>query len=309
MTGALKQFGISTVIIAAAFSAVYGLSGYLDRHRVSLPETYADSDLDLQGGRLHGFALGSEGLLADWYWMRSLQYLGDKIAKSDAEILDLENLRSLNPRLLYPLLDTATDLDPHFIMAYSYGAVVLPAIDPQQAIKLSEKGIANNPEQWRLYSYLGYIYWRLKSYDKAAEVYERGSNIDGAPAFMKMMVAAMKTQGGSRDTARVLYSQMYDEADDQSSRDNAHLRLLELDSLDERDAIAKALANFKERNGRCAVSIVEIFPYLRGAKPASGKSLNVSPSGAIVDPAGTPYVLNVRECKADLSPDSRIPKS
>ncbi len=44
-----------------------------------LPENYADEDLTLQGAKLKGFSLGFEGLIADWYWMKSLQYLGDKV--------------------------------------------------------------------------------------------------------------------------------------------------------------------------------------------------------------------------------------
>jgi hypothetical protein len=57
---------------------VFGLSRFVEANRPALPENYADEDLALQGARLKGYALGFEGLIADWYWMKSLQYIGDK---------------------------------------------------------------------------------------------------------------------------------------------------------------------------------------------------------------------------------------
>ena len=126
---------IFTTLILLGLGAVFGLSNYLEKVRPPLPVGFEDQDLALQGSKLKGYTLGFEGLIADWYWMQSLQYIGDKVAKSDQQVINLENLRPLNPRLLYPLLDNATDLDPNFLAAYSYGAVVLPAIDANQAIK------------------------------------------------------------------------------------------------------------------------------------------------------------------------------
>ncbi|HLA95564.1 MAG TPA: hypothetical protein VK612_07575, partial [Pyrinomonadaceae bacterium] len=167
----LTQLFIVIAIVVTGFVAVTFLSSTLEHQRVPVPAAFADSDLALEGKRLNGYALGSEGLLADWYWMMSLQYMGKKMIEYGDKDIDLENLSSLNIRLLYPYLDNATDLDPKFYAAYSYGAAVLPAINREHAIALIEKGIANNPEQWRFYQYLGYIYWRSKNFDKAAETY------------------------------------------------------------------------------------------------------------------------------------------
>ena len=308
MSGRSKNLMLSAAVVIVGLAATVYTASYVENNRVRLSDAYADQDLAIEGSRLKGYTLGADGLLADWYWMASLQYVGDKLIKSEDGLNNIEDLTPLNPRLLYPYLDNATDLDPKFLTAYSYGAIVLPAIDPQKAIELTEKGIANNPNEWRLYQYLGYIHWRLKNYEKAAEVYEKGASIAGAPTFMKQMSASMLTRGGSRDTARVIYSQMLAESTDQQTRDNAQLRLDELDSMDERDAIGTALEQFREHSGRCAVSLAEVFPYLRNAKPANGKSLRANTSGAIVDPTGVPYMLDTAKCKAYVAPESRIPK-
>src|ERR1043165_6114781 len=142
---------IGLAVVLACFALSVILSRHIEATKPSLPDNYADSDLEMDGSYIKGYALGTESLIADWYYMRSLQYVGDKLLASKSDFVNIEDLRDLNPRLLYPYLDNATNLDPHFIAAYAYGAIVLPAIDQQKAIDLTEKGIANNPGAWRLY--------------------------------------------------------------------------------------------------------------------------------------------------------------
>jgi tetratricopeptide (TPR) repeat protein len=279
----------------------------MDAMRPALPTDYADSDLALQGKHLKGYLLGAEGLVADWYWILSLQYLGGKIVNSTDDTINVENLDSLNPRLLYPYLDNATDLDPKFNAAYSFGAIVLPAIDRDQAIALTRKGIQNNPENWRLYQYLGYIYWRNKDYAAAAETYETGSKIPGAPPFMRQMAAAMLTRGGSRAVARAMYEQMLAEAEDEQSKRNAQLRLMELDSLEEIEAVNSVLSSIKENTGNCPANLSSAFSRLQSIRLEHG-DLRIDASNNLVDPGGTPYEYDASKCSIRLRKDSTIPK-
>lgn len=307
MISRVAKTTVATTVIIAGFIASFFLTGYVERTRPPLPAGYEDLDLALQGSRFKGFVLGAEGLLADWYWMNSLQYIGKKIGSVGMENLDLENLRPLNPRLLYPYLNNSTDLDPKFIAPYSYGATILPSIDPAQAIALTEKGIANNPDQWRLHQYLGYIYWRLENYEKASEVYESGSRVAGAPVFMRMMGARMKAEGGSRDLARDMYKQILAEADDARSRENAELRLLQIDSLDERDLLDSVLKEFRESTGRCSRSWSELMPLLQKKKSLTA-GLRIDRSNNIVDPSGVPYSISQETCTTELGAVTKIPR-
>jgi hypothetical protein len=84
----------------------------------------------------------------------------------------------------------------------------------------------------------------------------------------------MKSEGGSRDIAREMYRQIRDQADDEKSRDNAELRLLQIDSLDERDVIDAALKEFLRANGRCPSNWAEVLPTL-GRKPSGGRDLRI----------------------------------
>lgn len=299
---------ISVFIIVAGFAGVFLLSRYAEANKISLPESYSDSDLDLQGGKLKGFALGAEGLLADWYWMRSLQYIGGKILKQGIENTNIDDMESINPRLLHPMLDTATTLDPKLMAAYSYGATVLPAIDEEKAIALTEKGIANNPERWRLLQHLGYIHWVLKDYQKAADAYERGANVPGSPPFFRLMMAKMRADSGSRETARTIYSQMYAEAPDNQTKLTAELRLKQMDALDDIDVINPVLAKHRETSGGCASTWAELLPALQQASAAAKRDLRVDDKRNVVDPTGVPYRISREKCVARIDfPTSKIP--
>lgn len=296
----IKQILLPSVVIAAGLASAVTLNVTIEKNRPHLPETYSDSDLSFTGSKAKGFLFGAEGLAADWYFMRALQYIGDKIIASQDKDVNLDDLRGLNPRLLYPLLDNATDLDPHFFAGYAYGAVVLPAIDPKNAIDLVTKGIANNPDSWRLYQHLGYIYWKIGDYERASEAYEKGSQIAGAAPFLKLMAASMKTDGGSRETARSIYREMLAGSDDEMVQITAQRRLREFDSLDEREAIDRILVNFKEKNGRCANSFGEIASMLITAKLPENRQFRVDKANRLVDPTDAPYLLDRENCRVKL---------
>src|SRR5215208_1589576 len=64
-----------------------------------------DESLYLDGKTARRISLGFNGLVADWYWMRSLQYVGRKILAQSGPVA-LDDLSKLNLKLLAPLLDT-----------------------------------------------------------------------------------------------------------------------------------------------------------------------------------------------------------
>jgi tetratricopeptide (TPR) repeat protein len=259
----------------------------------------ADESLYVAGKTARRMSLCFNGLAADWYWMRSLQYVGRKIMK-DSDI-PIDDLASLDLKLLAPLLDTATTLDPEFLDPYEYAAIVLPEIDVQEAIRITQKGIDANPNAWRLHQHLGYIYWQQHNYAAAGEVYSRGAQIPGAPSWMEAMKAKMAAEGGSRATAREIYSQMYEQSGEENIRDVARRRLLQLDSLDQRDNLRKLFAAYQARAGHCPNSWKELEHVFRTLH------VPVTTSGAPLDPSGVPYVLRSGACEVDLDPKSEIP--
>jgi tetratricopeptide (TPR) repeat protein len=286
------------VVIGMACAAL--LVRRLDTLRPPPDPNAIDESLYLDGKTARRMSLGFNGLAADWYWMRSLQYVGRKIINVD-ENTPIDNLAQLNLKLLAPLLDTATSLDPQFLDPYEDAAIVLPAINVDEAIRITKKGIDANPNAWRLYHQLGYIYWQQRDYAAASEMYGRGAQIAGAPPWMEAMKAKMAADGGSRTAAREIYTRMYEQSADEKVKDMARKRLLQLDSLDQRDALRKLFAAYQTRTGKCPNTWKEIEPVFRALRVA------VDASGAPLDPSGVPYVLRAGACEVELDPKSEIP--
>jgi tetratricopeptide (TPR) repeat protein len=269
--------------------ATVGLARFADARRPQVDVTASDESLYLNAKTAKRISLGFNGLAADWYWMRSLQYVGRKIINLGDNV-PLDDLSQLDLKMLAPLLENATSLDPEFLDPYEYAALVLPAIDVNEAIRITRKGIAANPNAWRLYQHLGYIYWQQHDYATAAEVYGRGAEVPGVPAWMQAMKARMAVEGGSRATAREIYTRMLEQSTDEKVKDMAHKRLLQLDSLDQRDVLRKLLVAYQTRTGRCPANWREIdFP------------------SAPLDPSGTGYVLKPGKCEVELGEGSKVP--
>jgi tetratricopeptide (TPR) repeat protein len=249
----LKNVTLGLVVVVGMASAAL-LVRWTDTLRPPVDPNAIDESLYLNDKTVRRMSLGFNGLAADWYWMRSLQYAGKKLFDSTGDI-SLDDLSGLNMKLLAPLLDTATTLDPEFIQPYEYAAVVLPAIDVQQAIRLTQKGINANPNVWQLYHHLGYIYWRQGQYEIAAETYGRGAQIPGAPAWMEAMKAKLISEGGSRSTAREIYTRMYEQAGEEHVKEMARKQLMRLESLDQQDGLS-----YSQRTRHATVNVL-----IRGA--------------------------------------------
>ncbi|HKC87714.1 MAG TPA: hypothetical protein VKG02_17140 [Blastocatellia bacterium] len=195
-------------VIFLALGAV--AQNWMDSQRrapLSVEETlYVNS-----GEALKRASLGFDGLMADVYWIRTLLYFGEEFERQRGsnQYFDVSRLK-----LLPPLLDITVDLDPKHIAAYRFGAVFLPDIDSDAAILFAERGVRNNPDEWRLYQDLGFVQWRRSRFREAAEAYARGSVLPRAPAWMRTMPALMLAKGGERETARAMFLRLYEESDD-----------------------------------------------------------------------------------------------
>ncbi len=297
---AFMRDGLLLFTLLVGLASVVGLSRWLDSHRPPTDSKMDEEQLYLTGIMAKRISLGFNGLAADWYWMRSLQYVGRKIINVPDNV-PIDNLAQLNLKLLAPLIDTSTTLDPEFIEPYQYAAVVLPAVDLPEAIRLTKKGIAANPSAWLLYQHLGYIYWQQKDFPAAAEAYDQGSKLPGAPPWMLAMKAKMANEGGSRQLAREIYGRMYEQAENAKVKEMARKRLLQLDSFDRRDGLRKVLFAFQTKVGRCPSSWKEIEPYLRAL------SVALDLNGAPLDPSGTGYVLIDNGCDIEVDQKSAVP--
>ena len=300
MKQTLRADAVLMLTVVVGLAAIVGLSRWLDAKKPAGQAKLEQEVLYLNPPAVKRLSLGFNGIVADVYWMRSLQYVGNTILSLPPDS-SVDRLGQLDLKLLAPLLDTSATLDPQFIAPYQYSATILREVDVQAAIRIIRKGIDANPSSWKLYDHLGYIYWRQKDFSAASEAYGRGAELPGAPAWMAAMKARTLTEGGSRDTAREIFVRMYNEATNDVVKEMARVRLMELDSLDERDDLRRRLQAYSQVHGRCPDSWQEMRTIIRET------GLRIDSSGVPLDPGDTPYVLVKGKCDVTLDPKSKVP--
>jgi len=223
---------------------------------------------------LKRLSLGYDGLLADIYWTRAVQYFGSH-----------HQAGANHYALLAPLLEITTALDPHLLVAYEFGSNFLAPAPPNgaglpdRAIALDQFGIRNNPNEWRLYYDLGFIYYMdVKDYAKAADAFATGSRVPNAHPFLRLLAAQMAQHAGEIQTARMLWVATYKTTQDGNIRANAmaHLRALQVD---------EDVTNLE--------ALMAVYQRKAGHLPSSFSEMQMAGMlrGVPVDPLGTPYKL------------------
>lgn len=233
--------------------------------------------------------LSFDSLAADVYWMRAIQHYG-RDRKAPASRARFE--------LLQPLLDLTTTLDPHFNIAYRFGAIFL-SLDPpdgpgrtDQAIALLNKGLAANPSRWQYAHDIGFIYyWYAGDYRQAANWFERASTMPGAPSWIAPLAAVMLAQGGDRQAARRLLMELRSASEPYIQR-TAERSLAQLDALDAIDVIQSVVERFRAQTGRYPTGLAELIRagMLRGAE----------------DPTGVPFAYDAERHVVSLSSESTL---
>lgn len=285
MIPARRWLPVAVLVAVLGGALIVHIQRYLDTRmdnfRVEEQELYLTS-----GEWVKRLALGYHGLLACVYWTRAVQHFGS------------QHIAHGEYRLLYPLLDITTTLDPELILAYRFGAVFLTEEppngpgQPELAIKLLQKGLQQNPSYWRFWYDIGFVYYRCKDYQKASEAFLRGSEFPGADPWMRIMAAKVAAEGGTRQTARALWQELYNSTDDPTIRGSAELHLLGMRIDDEIEYLQ---------------SVVDRYIHQTGKVPASWQELAAAHRlpGRPLDPMGRPYRLKY-DGTVLLDPESRI---
>lgn len=288
--GAQVRVSLAFAIVMLALFAVATVSLHkVDQIR---SETRQEEVLYIPSAKaLKHLSLGYTGLLADIYWTRAVQYFGWK-----------HKQREMDYHLLYPLLDITTELDPHLIAAYRFGSnfIAQPppngAGEPDKAVALVERGIKNNPNEWRLYYELGFLQaMERKDYVAAAQAFNRGSQVPGAHPFLKILAAAMAQHGGDVQTARMLWQTTLATSDDAMIKQNAerHLRALIVDETVPQ--LEHLVEQYRQKTGAFPLSFLQLVEagYLRRVPvDPVGDPYKVRPDGKVVvqDPEALPFI-------------------
>src|SRR5437870_5298994 len=130
--------------------------------------------------------LGYHHVAADLLWLNIVQVLGER------------EVRHADYEWLFHALDVVTTLDPHYTYAHDVGGVVLAElagrVDWSNA--LLEKGMAANPEAWRLPFQLGFnAFFHQQDYARAADYMAIAARLPGRPAYVPELAARLYVEG------------------------------------------------------------------------------------------------------------------
>jgi hypothetical protein len=265
------------LFVCLGFAGVWRLQEHIDVQQSATASE--DDQVMLRSSKLvKGLSLEYAPLVADIYWTRAVQYFGNKRAENQVDL-----------RLLWPLLDVTNVLDPQLMPVYHFGSTFLSdapprgAGRPDLAVELLERGLKANPEEWRLYYDLGFVYYfDMKDYAKASAALYEGSKNPKAFIWMKTMAAKIAAEGSSPETSNFLWQDVYNTTKDPLVKQNAlrHLQLLRAE--EDRKQIDAAGDEYHKRFGRRPGRMSELVEsgLLRGVPvDALGYSYILSDAG------------------------------
>jgi tetratricopeptide (TPR) repeat protein len=281
------SYAALALMLLLGFSGVWKLQQRIDAQQRAV-EVEDDQVLLRSGKLVKALSLEYAPMVADIYWTRAVQYFGNQ-----------HHLHQMDLRLLWPLLDLTSTLDPNLLPVYHFGSTFLSDAPPRGmgrpdlAVQLIERGLRANPEDWRLYYDLGYVYYfDKKDYAKASAAFYEGSKNPNAYYWMKVMAARIAAEGDNLETSLFLWQDVYNNTKDERVKENAltHLQLLRAkEDCKQIDALAD---EYEKRTGRRPARISELVQagLLKGAP---------------MDALGYAYTLS-EEGKAELNVDSPL---
>ena len=236
------------LLLVAALGIYFPLSqGMWDSRAQSRAETPAGYLIPSKFSRI--LALGNQGLLSDFLFLKTATYIGGKSAPS---------LGEADWQFVFRSLDVVTDLDPYFVDPYMLGEGLLAwdAEQPELANQLLIKGTKYRTDDWRLPFFIGFNhFYFLKDYETAAGHIMTAAQLPGSPAYLKTLGARLAYYGGKSKTALLFLQEILAETNDPLLRKYLSKRLT---ALERAVLIEEAVEKFKAQQGRVPNPLSEL---------------------------------------------------
>jgi hypothetical protein len=152
--------------------------------------------------KIRPYLLGFHTAYADYLWIRTTLYFGSHY------------MTDRKYEWLVHMVDLVTRLHPNFYPAYEFAGLMLPDVcrNPDAARIILERGVSSNVEKkWKLYYFLGMVYFRYYD-DKqtAALCMTRAVTQPNAPGYkLAGIAAAMFKKAGRSEEGREFLDFMY----------------------------------------------------------------------------------------------------
>lgn len=247
--GARGGIGRARFLVAAAcllalsigFEAEFGAAGHTT---ATAPLLYLPS-----GKYLQIASLGFDELLADVLYLWSIQYY------SNYDIADRYDY------IEHIYKDVITELDPKYLDPYLIGSMIMTteAQKPDMALRLLDKGIEKNPDQWILPFEAGFLcYQTLKDYPRAARYFDIALTVPDAPPIVQRFKAEMTRRAGDIRASLQEWAAIHEGTTDEHVRTIAWNHVHDLRVQVDLEDLKAAIAASRERHGRPPSSLADL---------------------------------------------------
>ena len=238
----LTLFAVALVVVGNA-----SLGPRIEARLISTEE---DRELSYfpSGVLLEPIVCGFDNVVADLLWLRAIQYYG----------------RHRQTDLVFDkaghVFTALTNLDPHFIEAFRFGALVLidDAGEEEQGYELLRRGIRENPDHGGLYFDLGFHCYMNERYDRAAVYFKTASRKEDAPEKAARFAAFAQNRQGNLDVAEELWSEIYEGTENERTRASAEHALRSIAAARDTTWLADRARAFRGRHGRFPRDVNEL---------------------------------------------------
>lgn len=208
----------SLLLLTAALAHV-GQRG-LDATPVPQPASIKEAMPSLAA--LNTMSLSYKSLVADYYWLRSLNHFGDS------------RMRKYNYPNIIPLVERIVALDPYFAAAYHFAgtALTIEGLDFNASVRLLEQGMRYRPDDWKIPFLLGFnSYYFLNDFVRGARALAAAARLPGAPDIAGPLAARLMAEAGQPEIGLELVDSILETITDEQLRESylERRKLLELE--------------------------------------------------------------------------------
>lgn len=219
------------------------------------------------------FSLGFSQVMADYYWVKGLQYFTEPV------------FAAVQYKNLGDFLEVVIGLDPDFEYAYKFAGIATPydmgrnrIANAERSTSFLERGVSRFPQNWQLRFFLGYNYLNFHGQpQKAAEQFAEAAKIPGAPTYLKAFAARVYSVGGDVERALDFAQTMLNSTDDEDVRAMMKKRVEDLLAEKEIRRIEEGAKQFRDQMGRFPLDLGELVR--NGFREPSESGYRLEPDG------------------------------
>ncbi len=244
-----KDFSAIFLVILLILSCGIFMSLKVKTDNISRKKIPGSSIIYIPSGQYLKFAtFGNSSLLADLIYVWAIQYYSDYTIPDMYEYLD-------------HIFSIINELDPSYLDPYDIGAVIAAyeAEDLDLALKILDRGLEKNPEQW-LFPYMAAHYAQMikKDHKLAQEYYKKAMNIEEVPPIVERLYANAIFKSMDYKRALQTWLEIYKTAKDERIKKIASNHLYNITATIDIQKINEAIEKFKESYGRNPMELSQL---------------------------------------------------